>query len=90
VKSRLRVAIEAAILAALAALLIWHTIHWHISGEHTRMYEDVAAGTSYVGVLYNLGLVLLIGLVLGLLVQRVAALLGYRVREIEHFKDRES
>jgi hypothetical protein len=90
VKSRLRVAIEAAILAALAALLIWHTIHWHISGEHTRMYEDVVAGTSYVGVLYNLGLVVAAGLVLGLLVQRATALLGYRARGIERFEDEES
>jgi hypothetical protein len=84
------VAIEGAILAALSALLIWHTVDWHISGEHTRMYEDVAAGTSCVGVLYNLGLVLVIGLLLGLLMQRVTALLGYRVRGIEHSKDRES
>jgi len=82
-KSRRRAAIEAIVLAIAVALVIAHTVYWRANGEQTRLYEERDA----LAVLYNLGLILGTGALVGLLLMRVTEALGYEVTEIEHFSD---
>ena len=86
-RSRRRAAVEVVLQAIIVGLLIWHTAYWHVSGEHTRMFEEAEMGKQILTAVYNLGLVLATGLSIGLLMLRVTELLGYRVGEIEHFGD---
>ena len=44
-------------------------------------------GKGYITVLYNLGLMLVLGGSLGFLMEKITDLLGYEIGEIEHFDD---
>lgn len=44
-------------------------------------------GRGYITVLYTLGLMLVLGTVLGFLLEKINDLLGYEVHEIKHFGD---
>lgn len=65
-----------AVLTVVAGLLIWHVIHWHSTGMYLEMYEWLQAGRGYITVLYNLGLLLVTGSLLGLLMKKIAELLA--------------
>ena len=70
-------------LAVAVALVIAHTVYWRANGQQTRLYEERDA----FSVLYNVGLVLITGALVGMLLMRVTEALGYHVTEIEHFAD---
>ena len=80
-KSRRRACIEAAILTIVVALVIGHTVYWRVNGQQARLYEEGDA----LSVVYNLGLVLGTGALVGMLLMRVTEAMGYHVTEIEHF-----
>jgi len=47
------------------------------------MFNWLQTGKGYITVLYNLGLMLVLGITLGLLMEKVTDLTGYVVREIK-------
>ena len=75
------------VLAALCGLLIWHIVHWYSTGVYREMLDWAGTDRAYVLVLYNLGLMLGLGAVLGFLLDRITSLSGYRVRRIKHFDE---
>jgi len=50
------------------------------------MFTWLPTGKGYITVLYNLGLMLVLGAALGFLMQKITDLFGYEVREIQHFE----
>ena len=54
---------------------------------YLEMFNWLQTGRGYITVLYNLGLMLVLGATLGLLMEKVTDLFGYEVHEIKHFDD---
>jgi hypothetical protein len=87
VRSRRKALIQALVLSLILAVVIGHTIYWQIEDEHAALFEDVQEGKDLLPVLYNLGLMLVTGTLLGLLLIRLSEALGYEAREISHFEE---
>jgi hypothetical protein len=68
--------IRVALLSIVCGLLIWHAVHWYSSGMYLEMFHWLSTGRGYLTVLYNLGLMLVTGLVLGSLVTGIVSLIG--------------
>lgn len=68
-------AIYLTVLAMLCGLLIWHAINWYALGKYDEMYGWLDNGKAYLTVLYNLGLMLVIGLLLGFLMVKMVELI---------------
>ena len=83
-----RAAIQVTVLSIICGLLIWHVIHWHSTGMYLEMFNWVGTNKAYLTVVYNLGLMLVLGAALGFLMEKITDLLGYEVHEIKHFDDR--
>jgi len=81
-------AIQVATLSIISGLIIWHAVHWHSTGMYLEMFNWLQIGRGYITVLYNLGLMLVLGAVLAFLMDRITDLIGYKVGKIKHF-DRE-
>ena len=79
-----RATIWVALLSIICGLIIWHVTHWHSTGMYLEMFEWLQTGRSYITVLYNLGLMLVLGVLLGFLMDKITDLLGYMVSEIKH------
>lgn len=73
---RTKAAIWIALLATVCGLLIWHAVSWHSTGKYLEMLQWLETGRGYLTVLYNLGLMLVMGALLGLLIQKITDLLG--------------
>lgn len=65
------------VLSIACGLIIWQAVHWHSTGVYVEMFQWLQTGKSYVTVLYNLGLMLVTGIVLGSLMVRITDLIGY-------------
>jgi hypothetical protein len=74
-------AISVAALSIVCGLIIWHAVQWHLSGMYLEMFNWLGTGRGYLAVLYNLGLMLALGISLGFLMDRVAGLIGYKARQ---------
>jgi len=61
-------------LFILRGLIIWHVIRWQADGIYLEMFDYLESGNGYLTVLYNLGLMLLTGVILGLLPGTIASL----------------
>jgi len=85
-RSRRKAALRALMLTLALVGVIAHTAYWHASGEHADLFQSRDART----VLYNLGLILATGFLLGTLMMRLTEALGYNVSEIKHFSDEEA
>ena len=81
-------AIQVATLSIISGLIIWHAVHWHSTGMYLEMFKWLQIGRGYITVLYNLGLMLVLGAVLAFLMERITDLIGYKFGKIKHF-DRE-
>jgi len=81
-------AIQIATPSIICGLIIWHVIYWHSTGMYLEMFKWLQIGRGYITVLYNLGLMLVLGAVLGFLLGRITDLIGYKVGKIKHL-DRE-
>ena len=82
-----KAAIQLLILISIAGLLVWHAVSWHSTGMYLEMFSWLQTGKGYVTVLYNLGLMLVMGATLGFLMEKITDLFGYEVRKIKHFDD---
>jgi len=83
---RKKAAIYVAALFIVCGLIIWHVVHWHSTGMYLEMFRWLQTGKGYITVLYNLGLMLVLGACLGFLLEKITDLFGYEVREIQHFE----
>ncbi len=72
---RKRAAIKVAILSVVCGLIIWHVIHWYSTGVYFDMFQWSQTGRGWVTGLYNLGLMLALGSLLGLLMEAIIDLL---------------
>ena len=79
--------IQLIVLVFISVLIVWHAISWHSTGMYLEMFHWLQTGRSYITVLYNLGLMLVLGVTLGLLIEKMTDLFGYEVREIKHLDD---
>ncbi len=87
---REKAAIQVAVLSIICGLVIWHVVHWHSAGMYLEMFRWLETGRGYITVLYNLGIMLILGAVLGFLMEKITDLLGYEVHEIKHFDEDEA
>ncbi len=74
---KIKVLVQATILFIITALLIWHAVNWHVTGMHLQMFDWIGTNKTYIAVLYNVGLMLLTGMALGFLTDRIATLLSH-------------
>ena len=81
---RKKAAIWVAALSIACGLIIWHAIYWHYTGVYLVMFERLQTGRSYITVLYNLGLMLVFGGLLGFLMEKITELVGYEIRETKN------
>ena len=88
---RLKAAAQALVLAVVMGLLVWHTISWHVDGQHGELFDAIGdtLWDTAKGVGYYAGLMAAAGVLLGLFMERLTDLLGYEVKRIEHFEDAE-
>ena len=82
---RKKAAIWVVALSIVCGLIIWHVVRWHSTGMYLELFEWLQTGKGYLTVLYNLGLMLVLGTVLGFLMEKITDLIGYEVRELKHF-----
>ncbi|MBA7698841.1 hypothetical protein ES703_107523 [subsurface metagenome] len=80
-------AIGVVVSSAILALLIWHVASWHNSGMYLEMSRWLQAGKGYITVLYNLGMMLVMGVVLGYLMEKVTDLIAYGLYEIRRSEE---
>ena len=64
-------------LSVVCGLIIWHVIYWHCTGMYLEMFKWLQTGRGYITAFYNLGLMLVLGSILGLLTQKTADLAGH-------------
>ena len=62
-------------LSVIFGLLIWHAVNWHSTGMYLQMFNWLQTGKGYISVLYNLGLMLVLGILLGVLMQKIIDLI---------------
>lgn len=74
---RKKAVIQVAILLSVCGLIIWHVVHWHSTGIYLEMFKWLETGRGHITVLYNLGLMLVLGITLGFLMERITDLIGY-------------
>ncbi len=67
--------IQLVILSIICGLLVWHAVHWHSTGMYLEIFEYSQTGKGYVTVLYNLGLMLVLGAALGFLMEKITGLI---------------
>ncbi len=74
-------------MGVLSGLLAWHAATWHTNGVHASMHDDIVTGGALLPVFYNLGLIVALALALGLAMQGLTNVMGYRVTKIHHFEE---
>lgn len=74
---RKRATIWVVIFFFICGFIIWHVVHWHNMGFYLEMLNWARTGRAYAIVLYNLGLMVLFGVTLGLLMNEITTMLGY-------------
>ncbi len=73
--SRNRAVARALTLLILVGLLIWHAVYWQSTGMYVRMFDLLETGKGYLTVLYNLGFIIVTGIILGILPGVIAGIL---------------
>jgi hypothetical protein len=68
-------------LSIVCGLIAWHAVQWHLNGMYLEMFGWLQTGRGYLTVLYNLGLMLVLGTALGFLMEQITNLIGYRGRD---------
>jgi len=66
-------------LSIVCGLIVWHVIYWHSTGMYLEMFKWLQTDRGYITMLYNLGLMLVLGSVLGFLMEKIADLAGHDV-----------
>jgi hypothetical protein len=79
--------ISVAALSIVCGLIVWHAVHWHLSGMYLEMLNWLGTGRGIVTVLYNLGLMLALGVSLGFLMDRVSGLINSKTSQTKNPDD---
>jgi hypothetical protein len=72
-----RAAIYLGAFSIICGGIVWHAVLWHLNGMYLEMFGWLETGKGYLTVIYNLGLMLALGAALGLLMEKIADLIGY-------------
>ncbi len=72
---RKRAIILLSVLLVICGLLIWHAISWQVSGMYQEMFRWLGSTKAYLTVLYNIGFMMVLGFILGML-------LAFRITQI--------
>jgi len=86
-RSRARDVFMATLTGTICGLLVWHAVSWHLNGTHARLYERIVQEGAIFPAFYNLGLIIVLSLSLGLMMQSILSATGYTVKRIRHFED---
>ena len=65
-----------AVLSIICGLIGWHVIYWHSTGMYLEMFQWLQTGRGYLTAVYNLGLMLLLGVLFDLLINKITVLVG--------------
>lgn len=83
----LKESVRVLLLAGACGVVIWHVFSWQSAGKYDDMYAWLTGGKGYLTVFYNVGLMLVFGLLLGLLMSRLMeALVSLNNRDSHHKK----
>ncbi len=66
------------VLLLICGVLIGHAVYWRYTGMYLEMFNWLQTGKAYLTILYNLGVMLLLGTTLGLLMERILDLISYQ------------
>lgn len=61
----------------VCGLIVWHTVYWHSIGFYLKMFEWLHIGKTYIVVLYNLALMVVLGIGLGFLMEKIVHIISY-------------
>ena len=75
---RKKAAIQLVVLFLICVLITWHVVYWHLTGIHLEMFQWLHTGRTGITVLYNLGLMLVLGITLGFLMERTVDVISYK------------
>ncbi|MCK4785213.1 MAG: hypothetical protein KAV87_15795 [Desulfobacteraceae bacterium] len=81
ISQRKKAAIQVVVLFLICVLITWHVVYWHLSGIHLEMFQWLHTGRACITVLYNLGLMLVLGITLGSLMERTTDVISYKASE---------
>jgi len=73
-----KTAIQIAALLFICGSIIWHAVHWHSTGMYLETFKWLQTGKGYITVLYNLGLMLALGITLGLLMEKIMDIIDHK------------
>ena len=74
--SRAKAFLWVVVLSGGIGAVIGHMIAWNSNGTHVEMFLWPETGKGYLTALYNLALMLVSGVMLGMLMDRIGSLLG--------------
>ena len=81
--SKKRLIIWAGCLFVACGLIFLHAVHWHVSGTYQEMSNWEGTDKAYIAGLYNLGLMLALGIILSQLLERLYSLFSDRTGKLE-------
>ena len=73
--------IQTLILLVVIGLLIWHSFQWHSSRMYLEMFNWAGTDKVHITVLYNLALMVGLGVLLGFLMERITYLLSFKIKK---------
>lgn len=76
-----KTALWVVVLAVAVGAVGWHVVSWHLNGTYLEMFRWPEEGRGYLTALYNLGAMLVLGVLLGFLTDKIISLLGLEVGE---------
>ena len=77
------------VLLIPCGLIVWHAVRWHVTGVYMEMFHWLKTENGYLTALYNLGLMLISGLILANLMTKFADLFACRNCDKEESPDAE-
>lgn len=66
------------VLSVVCIFIIWHTIYWYTTGMHDRLIELAGEGKAYLSVLYNISLIAVLAVTLGMLMGKISEVMSHR------------
>jgi len=90
-RKRTKAAIQGLVMVTLLGLLTWHTVSWHLNGQHMELFNGIGESTwqTAKAVLYYVGLMTGTGVLMGVFMEKLTDLIGYEVERIDHFAEEE-
>lgn len=80
---RKRAAMWVAVLSIILGAIILHVVQWHFTGMYLSMTGWIGTDRAYMIAVYNLGLMVLLGVVIGILIERITDLISYETRKVK-------